>query len=190
MRLEQDVQPARRTAARRGQGGPDFGRVVAVVVDHGDAALYAFHLEAPIDAAELRQSFADRATLDVQFEGRGDSCRRIQHVVLARHVQLEGTQIVRAVPEIEGARGCPAPKIRNFEVRLSRAAVSDGAPLDLRQDLLHVLVVQAEERGAVKRDFVHKLRKGFADFFDIRVMVEMLAIDVGHDGEDRRKLQE
>ncbi len=69
-------------------------------------------------------------------------------------------------------------------------AVRDGAAFDLRQDLLYVLIVQAQESRAVKRDFVDELGKRFADFLDAGVMVEMLAIDVGDDRENWRQLQE
>ena len=53
MRLERDDQAAAEALACRAQRGADLRRVMAVVVDHQDAALLAAHLEAAMDAAEL-----------------------------------------------------------------------------------------------------------------------------------------
>lgn len=50
--LEEDVDAPVAKFAGGGKGGADFGGVVAVVVDDGDAAGGAFVLEAAVDAAE------------------------------------------------------------------------------------------------------------------------------------------
>jgi hypothetical protein len=53
MRLEDDVDLAESALAGGGEGGTDFGGVVAVIVDDGYAAASASHLEAAIDSAEV-----------------------------------------------------------------------------------------------------------------------------------------
>ena len=63
VRLEHDDDAAIEPGARRGDDGGDFRRVMAVVVDHHDAADFAAQLEPPLGATELfeaaRQSSAN-----------------------------------------------------------------------------------------------------------------------------------
>ena len=61
--------------------------MVAVVVDHSDAALDAAHLKAPVDAGKQLQALANRVYRDLEFQADGHGRGRIQHVVRARHVQ-------------------------------------------------------------------------------------------------------
>ena len=57
-------------------------------------------------------------------------------------------------------------------------------------DGLHVGLVQTEHRRAVKRDAVHELRENRLNLLERGVMVQMLAIDRGHHGDDRREQKE
>ncbi len=59
MGLEDDVDAAAGGFASRGKGGANFGGVVAVVVDDGDAADLTALLEAPVDSAKMEQAFGD-----------------------------------------------------------------------------------------------------------------------------------
>src|SRR5262249_396435 len=58
------------------------------------------------------------------------------------------------------------------------------------QKLLDVLVVEAQDRGPVKRDLVDELEESRANLDDGGVVIEMLAVDVGDDGEDGAELEE
>ena len=51
-------------------------------------------------------------------------------------------------------------------------------------------IVQADDDRAVERHLVDELDEGGADVVERRVVVQVLAIDVGDHGDDRRELQE
>ena len=53
VRLEQHVDTLKAAGARGRESGANLGGVVAVVVDHGDAALGATHLKAAVDTMEF-----------------------------------------------------------------------------------------------------------------------------------------
>ena len=53
VRLEQHVNASKAAGARGRERGANLGGVMAVVVDHGDAALRAAHLKAAVHAAEM-----------------------------------------------------------------------------------------------------------------------------------------
>ena len=72
------------TGTRRRQRRTDFGRMMAVVVDHGDAALGAAHLKAPVHATEFGQGFANLFYWYVEFQGHGYRGSRIERIVRAR----------------------------------------------------------------------------------------------------------
>src|SRR5262249_51447079 len=54
---------------------------------------------------------------------------------------------------------------------------------------LDIRVVQADNHSAVERDLVDELDEGVADGVERWVVVEMLAIDVGDDGDDGGELE-
>ena len=60
MRLEEHDEAAAEALARRREGRADLGRMMPVVAHHHDAADLAAHLEAAVDAAELRQRLPHR----------------------------------------------------------------------------------------------------------------------------------
>ena len=51
-------------------------------------------------------------------------------------------------------------------------------------------IVQADDRGAVERHLVDELDEGGADVVERRVVIQVLAIDVGDHGDDGRELEE
>ena len=59
MRLEENMNAAVAARPRGGQSRANLGGMMAVIVDHGDAALSAAHLEPAVHATETRQSLAD-----------------------------------------------------------------------------------------------------------------------------------
>ena len=76
------------------------------------------------------------------------------------------------------------------QVGLRAGAVGDHAAIDARQNLLDVFVVQAQDRRAIERNRFDELDERPADLFEIRVVIQMLAVDVGDDRQNRRELQE
>ena len=95
VRLEcQHQAPLREGAARGGDGGRHFHRVVAVIVDQGETAAVrqrnlAVALEAPSDALELGQRLDDGRIGRAHFAGDGNRRQRVQHVVHARQVERD-----------------------------------------------------------------------------------------------------
>ena len=65
----------------------DLDRMVAVVVDDGDAVPFAGAREAPLHAAEARKRLADRVVGDLQLVRHRDRRGGVERVVAARHRQ-------------------------------------------------------------------------------------------------------
>ncbi len=74
-------------AARSTAG--DLDRMVAVIVDHGDAVRLAGLGEAPLDALELAERLAHDVLAEAHLLGDGDGGERVLHVVLAEHRQAQ-----------------------------------------------------------------------------------------------------
>ena len=139
-------------AAQRLERRPDLGRVVAVVVDHEDAARLAAHLEAPVDAGERLEArpgsprrrrprsrptataASEFATLWAPGHGERDRARAAR----------------RRASRCSSSPSARASRSRAETLRLRREAVGHHAPLDARQDVLHRRVVEAQH-GARRR---------------------------------------
>src|ERR1035437_9431553 len=190
MRLEQHVNAPEPAQAWAIESGADFGGVVSVIVHDGDAALVAAHLEAAIDSAEGREALADGVGLDIEFHGNGDGGHGIEHVVEAGDTQGETADTGGAIADIELAEKRAADDIGGLDIGLRGGAVGDGAAADFGEQALHVGVVEADDGGAVDRHLVDELDEGGADGVERRVVIQMLAIHVGDDGDDGRELEE
>jgi hypothetical protein len=178
------------TEARGCQRGADLGGVMSVVVDYGDAALLAARLETAVHAAEAGQGFANQIRRDFQFQRYGRRRGGIQHIVPAGDAQVKRAQRGLAVAQAEIAGEGTAADVSGFQIRLGAGAVRDGAAPDGRQNSLHVIVVHADDGRTVKRNLVDELDERGADFVERGVVIQVLAIDVGDDSQDRRELQE
>ena len=64
------------------------------------------------------------------------------------------------------------------------------APLDPRQDLLHVRMIHAEDSEPVEGDPVGELHEGFLHVRVRAVVIEVLGVDVRDDGDGRREAEE
>ena len=87
MRLHHGDDLAIGRFARRPQHGRDLDRVMAVVVDDGDAVPFAGLGEAPLDATEACQRLTDRFVGNAQRMRHRDRRRGVQRVVPPRHRQ-------------------------------------------------------------------------------------------------------
>ena len=97
---------------RGGQRGANLGGMMAVIVDHRDAARLPAHLKPAIDAGIAGNGLANRFERNVQFQADRDGRRRVQHVVNAGNVQVKRSQI--------------APARSNGEAALEGAAIDVG----------------------------------------------------------------
>ena len=94
MRLHHGDHLALGRFARGLEHGGDLHRMVAVVVDDGDAVPGAGAGEAPPHAAETCERAADRVIGDAELMRDGDGRRGIERIVPARHRQREIRDLV------------------------------------------------------------------------------------------------
>jgi hypothetical protein len=80
--------------------------------------------------------------------------------------------------------------VADDEVGLAGSAVSDDGAFHVGKNGLHVRFVEAENRGAVKGDAVDELDEGALDVGERSVLIEVLAIDGGDNGDDRGEHEE
>ena len=104
--------------------------------------------------------------------------------------QLEHAQIFALVGKAELAAQPLQLDVADHQVGLARRAIGDDRPLHVGNNGLHVRLIQAENRRAIKRHAIHELQKRALNVFQRGVLVEMFAINGGHDRHDRRKHQE
>ena len=95
-----------------------------------------------------------------------------------------------AIADVELADKRAADNIGGLDVGLRGGAVRNGAAADFGEQALHVGVVEADDHGAVERHLVDELDEGGAYGVERRVVIQMLAIDVGDHGDDGREFEE
>ena len=87
----QHQSPARKGAARCGQGGGHLSRVVAVVIDQRKTAArcrdLTIALKAASHALEMSQCLLHGIVWHIELDSHRDRRQRIKHVVPARQVQ-------------------------------------------------------------------------------------------------------
>jgi len=182
--------PLRPPLAGGGKGGPDFGRMVAVVVNDHDPFRFPLDGEASADAAEFGKPFLDRGEGDIQLHGHGNAGHGIEHVVCSRHAEGD---LPQAVPLVMGDKGGIEAVMRDMgrtDIGLGGESVGHVALLHLRQYLADVPVVETENRQAVERHLVDEFDKGLPDLLDAGVEIQVVGIDIGHHGNGGGKNQE
>ena len=84
----------------------------------------------------------------------------------------------------------PARRRGNHKVGLSTDAVRNHAASNRWQYLLDVVIVEAQDCRAVKRNFVDEVSECSPNCLDVGVVIEMLAVYVRDDRDNRRQFQE
>src|SRR5260370_22844907 len=191
MRLEEHEQAIELAAAGRLERGTNLGGVMAVVVNDGDLVDHALDVKAAAHAGKLSETFADQVCRNVQVQGDGGGGGGIENVVHAgRMRQAEQTEIFASVGEPELAAQTLQLHVTNHQIGLARSSISNDGALHAGNDGLHIGLVDAEDRRAVKRHAIHKLDKGVLNVLERGVLVEMFAINRGDDRDHRREHQE
>ena len=90
--LEDDEDAAMATLPRGCEGGANFGGMVAVVVDHGDAAGGATKLKAPINSSEVIEAFGNFIGGNFKLAGDGDGGGGVENVMASRDMEFEGAE--------------------------------------------------------------------------------------------------
>ena len=197
MRLHDRDHLAARGRARRLEHGGDLDRMMAVIVEDGDAVPFARAGEAPLDAAEGADRLADDVDRGAELMGDRDRRGGVERVVAAGHRQREivdiGRPAGRPVADQHGEAGDAAGQVdvEQPDVGLRVLAIGEDAPvLDPADQLLHRRMVEAHHGEAVERQVLDQRQKGVLDRVEGLEMVEMLGIDVGDDGDVGRQLEE
>ena len=119
-----------------------------------------------------------------------DGGQRIEHHVVAWNIDR-----IIADDLAEGRYGkCGGePILANVmgsQVHLRIRAVGLHLAFEQRQHLGHVRVIHAGEDGTIEGHLVREFREGRPDFLDVLVVIQVLAIDIGDDGEGGIQHQE
>src|SRR5258708_3996949 len=164
---------------------------MASIVDHGYVVDRAFNVEAPADSRESSEAIADQLRGHIQIKSDRCSSRGVAHVVDARRMkELENAEVVAFVSQAKFAAQAFELDVADDEIGLAGSAVSDDRALDARDDGLHVRLVHAQNRRAVKRNAVDEVHQGIVNGFERRILIEMLAVDGGDDRDHGREQQE
>lgn len=83
MRLEEHMDVLIAKPRCGGDGCGDFGGVMRIVVDDGDAAHFADQVEAAADAGEARKRLGDLGRIEAERPQQRDDARGVQDVVTA-----------------------------------------------------------------------------------------------------------
>ena len=89
VRLKDHVNVPVSALAGGSKRGANLGGMMAVVVNHGNAAHYAFTLEAPVDAAIVVEPFGDLLRRNFKLARNGHGGCRVQNVVTAGNMQFK-----------------------------------------------------------------------------------------------------
>src|SRR5580698_1708231 len=153
------------TAARalpcRGERGANLSGMVAIVVDHRNAARRSALLEAPIDTAKVGEALGNLLRCDIKLARNSYGCSRVQYIVPARNVQLEWAESAGGSVHLKTRVSASLPWLRvwrlsrfdNFQpvVGLFSHAVGEDASPHARQNSLEQRIVDAGRGSAVKR---------------------------------------
>ena len=172
--------------------------MMAVIVDHRDAALRAGAGEAPLDAAEAGQRLAQHLFRDRELARHRDRGQRVLHVVAAGHGQAQAMQALdhqaaHPIAQLDVELGAVGIEhgIERAHVRLRAEAIGDQAPVgDPAEQRLDLGMIDAQRREAVERQVLDKALEGGAHGVEIAPEVEMLGVDVGDHGDARRQAHE
>ena len=184
-------------SARGPQHRGDLDRVMAVIVDHGDAVPFAGPGEAPLDAAETRDRLADGIVGQPELMRHRDRGGGVERVVPSRHRQHEVGDLVHgiglAVAEhhLEFRAAAHRHEIDQPRIGLRIFAIGDDAAiLDLADDGLHHRMVDAHHGKTVERHVLDEIAERLLHRLEGLEVVEMLGIDIGDDGDVGRQFQE
>ena len=119
-----------------------------------------------------------------------DHRQRVHRVVRAHHLHGELAQVHVAAERAEAGLEAVERDALEPVVRGVRAAVGDVALLEARQQRLHVGVIEAEHVEPVERHPVAELDERVLERVERLVVVHVLGVDVGDDGDRRVQVQE
>src|SRR5213593_1884307 len=190
VRLKHRHDPTVEAGLGGGQGRPDLGRVMTVVVDHRDATGTTQDLKSALDSGESGERPLNRGKRDLQVQPHADRRERVEHVVAAGDLERDLAEEAVALIDLEPAGHAREVQAARDEVRARLEPIRDDPLLDSRDQELDVRLIQAEHRRAVEGHLVDEGDEGVADRVEGAVVVEVLGVDRRDDRDRRRQLQE
>src|SRR5690606_20396086 len=120
-------------------------------------------LEAAVHTAVQCKTFPNLVHRHFQFQRNSDCGSGVQHIVGAGYFQMKAAEVpvMEAERELGGEwqKICPGDP----EIRLGTMSVCHSPAIDERQNLLDILIIQAENGSSIKRNFVDEINKCRAD---------------------------
>ena len=190
VRLKQHMHLVVRRKLGRRQSGFHFCRMVPIIVHNRDAMLHTAYRKPSVHTAERGQPFANFFERHFHLKTHANGGRCVQNIVHSRHIQPERAQVVAMPANAKCAGRRFVHHAVNFKIHLRVSSIGNGAPPHSREDLLNIFVFHAEDHSAVERNLVNELSKRGPDGFNGRVVVQMLAINIGDNRHNRGKLEE
>src|SRR5882724_4066516 len=191
MWLEERQQSGELAASCRLQRRPNFRRMMTVVVHHRNVVHHALDIEPPPHAREFRQALTDQVAGHIQIKRHGRRSCGISNVVNSWRVrQQKHPQILAFVRQAKFRSQSAHFHVADHQIRLRRSSIRNNRPLHIRNNRLHVRLVQAQNRRPIKRHAVHKLKERLLNVFERGILVQVLAVNRRNHRHYRREHQE
>ena len=173
------------------QGVLDLRGVVAVVGVAPDAVGHAGQLEPPVRAHEVVKRVGDPGHVQPPDVAHADHREGVQHVALAGHADVEVAQLLAVQNGGEGREALfVVGQVLGPEHVVGAEAVGHGVALRVQANAPRAGIVAPGDAPAVLGHDGDVLREGFLDVVDVAVVVEMVLVDVQHDGHGGPELEE
>src|SRR5882757_2830629 len=99
--------------------------------------------------------------------------------------ELENAEIIAFVGQAKFAPQSFELDLADDQISLAGCAVSDDGALHIGNDCLHVGLVEAENRRAIKGHAIDELHEGVLYVFERGILIEMFPVDGGDNGDHR-----
>ena len=164
--------------ASRRQGGADLAGVVRVVVDVGNPIGLSAELVPAPNSGVSRQRSSGVIGLSAHLERHRDRRRCVEHVVQARHGELEAAEASAEGAQLEARAQCGELDCRDLVVGTIEAAIG-GDPGNCPGECRCTRVVGAHDPDAGR--LLDKLAERCGDGGLVAVIVKMVGLYVGDD---------
>src|SRR5690606_38240411 len=160
----------------------------AALVAQGELAM---HLEWAAHALEAGQPLNDGLVAYTLISCHGNGRQSIEHVVHAGHVDKYLQRLAAFAQDGEVGLHALLFDIHGADVGVFGLAVGDHLTVDLRQDIPHHRIIDAEHRQTVERQVVQEVDEGALQAVEVAfVGGHVIEIDIGDDGGHRLQVQE
>ena len=174
---------------RGGERGGQLGGMMRKVVGDRDASRCAEDLKAAVHAGELVQILGDLLRRRAQIVGAGGGGEGIIDIVAAGHLQVDLTELLAPVHEVElFIRAHDIAQIRGVVVVRLAETEGDRRQLCIFDRLQHVLVVTVDDQGV--RGQVAELVERLLDIIQGLEVIKVIGVDVEDDRDIGRQLEE